>query len=95
MNDYNIPMPLTLLKIHPRVSLSTPLASNPMASLCAVLSPRIVSKSSRGRLRRQRCCRSAAGRFAESWRISTIAGLGSLSSFAVAKSALFCGCLFR
>lgn len=47
MNDYNIPMPLTLLRIHPRVSLSTPLASNPMASLCAVLSPRIVSKSSR------------------------------------------------
>lgn len=33
MNDYNIPMPLTLLKIQPRVSLSTPLASSPMASL--------------------------------------------------------------
>jgi hypothetical protein len=40
MNGYNLPTPLTLLRIHPRVSLSTPLASNPMVSLCVVLSLR-------------------------------------------------------
>lgn len=90
-NGYNLPTPLTLLRIHPRVSLSTPLASNPMASLCVVLScqGRVESGSAAAATVLYVGCWQVCGVLRDINDCGCIFG----AVFCSCRSALFCGCL--